>query len=261
MLSMTQDPENRLVARSLEKAWEERLRAADAVEQEYRQWAQREPTVLTSLDRETLEALASDLPSIWNAPTTKVEERKRILRYIIQEVILDQKRSRGRVWIKIIWQTGAVSEHQVQRRVHSYDDDYSNIDHLRRRVTQLNASGLMDRQIADILNTEQVTPARGRHFTYENVWLMRKRWGIPTTKINGAGVNPLRWPDGSYSVQGAAAAIGVTPQTVFDYLESGLLSGRQLTKGQPWKIDLSEEQISQLRARLLQTRRSKKEAS
>jgi hypothetical protein len=67
------EPENRLVARSLEKAWEERLRAAAAVEQEYRQWAQQEPTVLTSLDREALEALASDLRSIWNAPTTKAE--------------------------------------------------------------------------------------------------------------------------------------------------------------------------------------------
>jgi hypothetical protein len=49
--------------------------------------------------------------------------------------------------------------------------------------------------------------------------------------------------------------------TVFDYLARGLLSGRQLTKGQPWQIDLSDDQISRLRARLRHTKRSKKEAS
>jgi hypothetical protein len=36
---------------------------------------------------------------------------------------LDQKRSRGHVIIKIVWQTGAVSEHRMQRRVQSYADD------------------------------------------------------------------------------------------------------------------------------------------
>ena len=71
----------------------------------------------------------------------------------------------------------------------------------------------------------------------------------------------MRWPDGSFSIQGAAAALGITPQTVFDYLERGLLAGPQLTKGQPWQIDLSDEQINRLRAHVRRTRRSKKEAS
>jgi hypothetical protein len=73
--------------------------------------------------------------------------------------------------------------------------------------------------------------------------------------------NPPCWPDGTYSVQGAALALGITPQTVSDYLARGLLSGRQLAKGQPWQIDLCEEQIIQLRQRLRHTRRSRKEAS
>ena len=51
----------------------------------------------------------------------------------------------------------------------------------------------------------------------------------------------LGWPDGSYSVQGAAEVLGIIPQTVFDYLGRGLLHGRQLTKGQPWQIDVVDE--------------------
>jgi DNA invertase Pin-like site-specific DNA recombinase len=254
------EPENRLVARSLERAWEDQLRAVDAVEQEYHQWRQQDPVALEAEDLKALEALASDLPALWHTPTTRPEERKRILRMIIQEVLLDQKRSRGQVWVKIIWQTGATSEHQMLRRVQSYNDDYADLDYLRHRITQLNAEGLMDKQVAAQLNDEGVVSARRRPFTYENVWLLRQRWGLPAVKLSPTGSNPPRWPDGSYSVQGAAAAIGVTPQAIFDYLANGLLSGRQMVKGQPWQIDLTTEQIHLLQQRLLRTRRSRKAA-
>ena len=70
-------------------------------------------------------------------------------------------------------------------------------------------------------------------FQGENVWLLRQRWGIPTVKINGTDANPARWPDGTYSIQGAAVALDVMSQTIFKYLKRGLLIGRQLTKGEP----------------------------
>ena len=178
----------------------------------------------------------------------------------MREVVLDQKRVRGQVWMKIVWQTGATSEHRLQRRVRSYQD-YVDVDRLRQRIKDLNAAGKMDKEIATILNREGFVAARGCAFKNENVWLLRTRWGIPTVKINGAGANPMRWPDGSFSVQGAAAALGIAPQTVFDYLGRGLLTGRQLSKGQSWQIDLSDEQINRLRDRGRNTNRSMKEAS
>ena len=119
----------------------------------------------------------------------------------------------------------------------------------------------MDEEIAAILNQEGFIAARGCAFKGENVWLLRNRWGIPIVKINGIGSNPMRWPDGSLSIQGVAAELGITPQTVFDYLARGLLVGHQLTKGQPWQIDLSEEQLIRLRNQIRRTKRSKKEAS
>jgi hypothetical protein len=54
----------------------------------------------------------------------------------------------------------------------------------------------------------------------------RTRWGIPTVKINGVGANPMRWPDGSFSIQGVAEELGITPQTVFDYLMTTALLDR-----------------------------------
>jgi DNA invertase Pin-like site-specific DNA recombinase len=256
----TVEPENRLVARSLERAWEDKLRAVEAIEQEYARWRSEEPAVIGEAERVALQRLGENLPKIWRANTTSAAERKRILRFIVREAVLDQKRDRGQVWLKITWQTGAISEHRLQRRVHTYRD-YIDLDRLRQRITQLNAACKMDKEIAATLNQEGFVAARGCKFKGENVWLLRKRWDIPTVKINGVSSNPMRWPDGSFSIQGAAAALGITTQTVFDYLARGLLAGHQLTKGQPWQIDLSNEQISRLRARVRHTKRSKKEAS
>ena len=254
------EPENRLVARSLERVWEEKLRAAEAIEQDYERWRHDEPLVLNEPDRAALQKLGEDLPGIWNAPSTTAAERKGILRCIICEVVLDQKRFRGQVWFKILWQTGATSEHSLQRQVHTYGD-YIDPERLRSRVIELNAAGKMDKEIAATLNAEGFVAARGGAFKGENVWLLRTRWGIPTVKINGTSANPDRWPDGTYSVQGAAAALGVTPQTVFDYLSRGWLDGHQLTKGQPWQIELSDDWINTLRVRIARIRRSRKEAS
>jgi len=256
------EPENRLVARSLEKVWEEKLRATEQVEQDYLKWSAQEPLVLQASDHEALQALAENLPAIWHAETTTAEERKRILRFVIYQVVLDQKKIHGQVYVKICWQTGAVSEYQIQRRVQSYDRDYCRADYVRQRVTDMNAQGHSDRQIAEALNAEGVISARGKPFTYENVWLLRTRWAIPTSQITAAGTpNPSRWPDGSYSVQGAADSIGVTTQVIFDYLAKGLISGTHRAKGEPWKISLTDQQIEQLQLRLRRMGRSRKGAS
>ena len=99
-------------------------------------------------------------------------------------MVLDQKRVPGQVWLRIVWQTGATSEHRVQRRVHTYRD-YSDLERLRQRIAALNGAGKMDKEIATALNREGFMAARSCTFKGENVWLLRKRWGIATVKING----------------------------------------------------------------------------
>ena len=198
-------------------------------------------------DLAALRTIGENLPKIWRATTTTAVDRKRILRLVIREAIVDQTRTPGRVWFKIVWQTGATSEHLLQRRVRAYRDA-ADPDGLRRRIVDLNATGAMDKQVAQALNREGFLTARAGAFTGGNVWLLRRRWDIPTVKINGVEANPPRWVDSSWSIQGAATALGVTPQTIFDYLARGLLTGHQLAKEQPWQIDLPPEQIDRLRA-------------
>jgi hypothetical protein len=171
-------------------------------------------------------------------------------------VALDQSRDSGVVSMRITWQTGATSEHEVQRRVRSYEICVSTAV-LEWRIRELAKAGKFDREIAATLNAEGIMSARGVPFQSNNVHVLRKRFGIQTAKINGTENNPLRWPDGSYSVQGAAVALGITSQTVFQWLRRGHLLGTQLAAGQPWKIKLSQEKIKQLRSRVRHINRPK----
>ena len=254
------EPENRLVARSLERFWEERLRRADQIELEYDAWRRDQAVVITDRDRQEILTLGEDLPRLWHAATTTPAERKQIIRLVVKEVMLDQKRRRGHVWIRIIWQTGAASEHWLQRCVQSYAQ-HADENRLRQRIVELNGLGKMDGEIAASLNEEQLRTAHGPPFSGGMVHQLRRKWRIPTVKLNGAAANPPRWSDGSYSVQGAATLIGITPQTIFDWLRKGWLAGKQLSKGMPWQISLSPEQAVELRARVRRITRSKREAS
>lgn len=253
------EPENRLVARSLERVWEEKLRRAEQIEQEYDIWRREQSVSIGDADRQEILALGENLPRLWHAATTTAADRKQIARLVIKEVTLDQKRRRGLVWIKILWQTGAISEHWVQRRVLG-DAQHADADQLRNRIVELNGMQKMDGEIAAILNEEGLRTAHGPPFSGGMIHVLRKKWRIPTVKINSTEANPRRWPDGSYSVQGAAEILGITPQTIFDWLRKGWLSGQQLARGMPWQISLSPEQANELRARVRHTSQSKRTA-
>jgi DNA invertase Pin-like site-specific DNA recombinase len=249
------EPENRLVARSLERQWEEKLRAIEAVEKEYQAWRSTRLASITPADRDAIVALGSDLPAIWSAQTTTSADRKHMLRLLIREVIVDGKRAHGQVWVQINWQTGAYEQFCYTRSVRSYEAS-ADVEALEQRIRALNATQLIDAQIAEILNAQGYRTARlHRPFTGGTVWLLREKWTIPTVKINGKEYNPAQWEDGSYSVQGAAARLGVNSSTIHHWLKVGKLTGSQLAKGMPWKIYLTDEDVTQLQAWLRRARR------
>jgi hypothetical protein len=113
------EPENRLVARELEHRWNEQLRAVVELEEEYRLEHARGLTPLSEDERTLLRSLVSDLPTLWRVAATTMEERKRLLRCLIQEVVLlrddGAKAAPGITTIRIGWRSGAWSELPVQR--------------------------------------------------------------------------------------------------------------------------------------------------
>ncbi|HJZ96849.1 MAG TPA: recombinase family protein, partial [Candidatus Solibacter sp.] len=104
------EPENRLVARTLENEWEQRLRDLAAVEAELRQREQEHPRVLSPEEKDRLRALGSDLQKVWTAPTTTDRDRKELLRTLLEEVMVTVDRPQHRAHLTLRWRGGALTE-------------------------------------------------------------------------------------------------------------------------------------------------------
>jgi DNA invertase Pin-like site-specific DNA recombinase len=252
------EPENRLVARNLEGLWEQKLRNQEKLEQEYQHWLKQNRLELSPADQQEILALGENFPVVWTAPTTTAIDRKQIIRLLVENIIVDQHRKKGKVWFQVNWKTGAISEHWYVCRVRSYAD-YAERDQLEQRVRELHAQGRMDDEIANTLNEEGFRTPHRQLFNSKLLWILRKKMGLPT--VVHQGFIPDRWDDGTYSVYGAAKALGVFKSTIYTWIYGGRLQSWQVGKGTPWKIVLNEEKIAELQTHLERVKRSKRKAA
>jgi len=82
------DPDNRLVADSLEADWNDKLRALAEAQQEYERRREQDRRIFTEEQREAVLALATDFPRLWRDPNTPDRERKRMIRLLIEDATL-----------------------------------------------------------------------------------------------------------------------------------------------------------------------------
>ena len=110
------DPENRVVARTLEKRWNEKLEEIERLEREYEEARRRRRLELTDLDRQRIAALASDLRRLWSADTTTHRDRKLLLRVLLKEIgIRAIEVPRPVIKLRLLWQMGATTDLEVDR--------------------------------------------------------------------------------------------------------------------------------------------------
>jgi DNA invertase Pin-like site-specific DNA recombinase len=110
------EPENRVVARTLEKRWNERLAEVETLEREHAAFTAKHRVELSDLDRQRIMQLATNVPRLWRAKTTTDRDRKLLLRSLIKDVsvqAIDVPRSTLRT--QILWHTGAVTELDIDR--------------------------------------------------------------------------------------------------------------------------------------------------
>ena len=113
------DPDNRLVARSLEREWNEQLLEVDRLERAYQIMPKPAALMLSAQQREQIRALAADLPALWQAPTTTHAQRKQLLRWLIKDVTLAKRGDL--VVIDIRWQTEARTSLSIPRLKKSWE--------------------------------------------------------------------------------------------------------------------------------------------
>src|SRR3954470_4391116 len=104
------EPENRLVARTLEHTLEAALAALDTQQRVAAELERRRPAPLSDRERHALARLAADLPRVWQAPTTTDRDRKQLLRCLLDDVVLTVDREQHRARLELFWQAGAHTE-------------------------------------------------------------------------------------------------------------------------------------------------------
>jgi DNA invertase Pin-like site-specific DNA recombinase len=214
------DPDNRVVARTLEREWEARLAELDEVERLLAEARRAHHVELTAADRDLLRGLARDLPALWRAPTTPASDRKSMLRLVIEAISvspIDVPR-RG-THIKVQWKSGAVDERIIDRPA-SRAPRANVIE----RMRELLAGGADDAAIAERLNAEALLGSRLQPWTPGNVAKARRKACLPSPPRPKRTVLPDRHPEtGYYSIPGAARRFGVTVNIVKHWVERGLV--------------------------------------
>lgn len=226
------DATNRLVAAELEARWNAALvQVAEAEANLEKENA--EDVSLDEGQREHLRKLGTDLRALWDDPGAPAELKKRILRTVIQEIVVGAAPNSNEIELKIHWMGGVhtilrASKNKTGRTALANDEKIVEI------VREL-ARARPDEYIAALLNRLGHRTGMGNTWTQHRVTLLRNYHEIPVFDRQGRPA----W----LSAEEAAKQVGVGVAVVRTSIKHGILPARQLAKGTPWMIQPCDLQL------------------
>ncbi len=232
------DPDNRLVAATLEREWERAEVALKEAEQALAvaRAEQQEPP-----SPEFFAELGASLARVWDAPTTANADRKRLLGCLVEQVTIEQRKEAGRIAVSVHWRGGLVDDLEFPKIVHVPQPKRtaaSTLELIRNLSVHYN-----DRTVARILNRQGRRTAQDLPFTAELVGGLRRSRGIP------AHVPPQEAGAASCIAVGvgdAARELRVDEATRYRWVHAGLVPVTDPgVEGAPLRVRMTDE----LRAR------------
>jgi hypothetical protein len=241
------EPEHRLVARTLERAWEEKLIAQQHLEEEYHRFLQQKPHRLSEAEREAIRRLATDIPAIWAAPTTTNAERKEIIRQVVERVIVDVQGSSEQVHVRIEWVGGSHTEGIVIRPIGTLSE-LSTYREICQQVRELTEAGWAAVAIAQALNEAGFRPPRSiSGFRAETISQLQRELGVkaPRPRVrHHEGFLPDEWWPTEL-----ARHLHIPRGTLLHWIGLGVVRARQLDEPlHRWVVWADEAEQERLRA-------------
>jgi DNA invertase Pin-like site-specific DNA recombinase len=235
------EPENRLVARSLETRWEEALKQRRQVEEEYHRFMIRLPVALNTSDRQRIVDLSRDVPSLWNAADTTAADRKQILRCLVERVVVMIERPTESTEATIVWKGGSTTRHRLDRPVGRYDQLQS-YPKLAERLKELHRQGFQRDRIAKTLNAEGFVTARRRGgFTESGVGTLMRDLGLTGEYFDDGLLYKHEW-----RIPDLARELGIITQKVYYWIKNEWLHSRRTASGKHLVVWADEDEIQRL---------------
>jgi DNA invertase Pin-like site-specific DNA recombinase len=222
------EPENRLVARELERRWEQSLEARGRLEDDFGRWQRTAPGRLGPGGEGAIRALSHDLPAVWQAATTSPADRQRIARLLIERVVVSVDKGSERVDVAIHWAGGLAESHTLSRPVKRYSLQ-SDYPRLIERLRAWSAERLSAAEMARRLNAEGFRPPkRAERFSREMV--QRLLWHLELVCREPHG-SPAGLGRDEYRPSSLGRRLGVSRDTVRRWLRVGWLTARRDADG------------------------------
>lgn len=227
------DPKNRLVALNLETQWNQALKKVANIKQQLDR-INKEYQVLTEQDRKEFRKLASNLPELWNHPDTDIRIKKRILKTLIKEIIVDINDDHS-INAVIHWMGGAHTQYQIKRRKKTCLPKNEAFLNLKQIIKEL-AHIIPDQDIARILNLLQIKTTSQDSWNSVRVFEFRQQHHIPS-------FDPQEYEKkGCVNLTQAADLLGTFPETILRLIKAKIIKARQVVKYSPWIIDKEQLQ-------------------
>jgi DNA invertase Pin-like site-specific DNA recombinase len=242
------DPEQRLVAAELEARWNAALHRVVETEQRV-QNLESEVRSRPVAYSETLLQLATDLPSVWDAPNTSMRLKQRIMKIVIEEIVADVDEKTNEVVLVIHWSGGRHSELRVRKNKtghHRRCTDSGTVD-----VVRQMAGRFTDEQIASTLNRAGLRTGAGNTWNEGRVRSLRSYLQLP------AYDPAVR--EAMLTLEQTAKQLSVSASVVRRLIALKILPARQIVSWAPWEIQACDVENETVRAsaRAMQARRFK----
>jgi hypothetical protein len=223
----TTDPDNRLVASELERRWNEALQKVQQIEARIEQAVRGRQ--VTPATRDEFETLAGDLEAVWSHPETDARLKKRIVRTLIEEVMVDVDSQAGEIIAVIHWKGGVHTELRIPRRRRGYSRAHTPkeiVDAVRVLVRICS-----DDVIAGALTRSGLVTGMGNRWTRERVTSLRSHHGIPPYNAD------RRRAEGWLTLTEAADQLHMSGITLRLAIERGEIEAEHPLANGPWVIN------------------------
>jgi DNA invertase Pin-like site-specific DNA recombinase len=246
------DPENRLVTADLERRWNDRLVSLRALEDNLAKLDRAVRPGLSAADHEKLMTLGKDLSRAWNNPGVTMETRKKIVRLLISEIVVD------------------VTDNSIVAFIHWHGGDHTQLDVKKNKAGQTRwttsadvvelvrvlARQMPDTSVAAVLNRSGKVTGRGNGWSRASVCSLRHQKQIPPYREGE------RTERGEATLDEAAATLKLSRTAVRRLIATGTISARQICPNAPWIVrqaDLASSVVHQAAERQRRSRRPQPE--
>jgi DNA invertase Pin-like site-specific DNA recombinase len=230
------DPDNRLVAATLEKDWNDALVKIVKLEEKITALAETTPQ-LSAQEEAEIRELSQDLPRVWNHPCSSVELKKRIIRTVIKEIVVYLKEDK--IKLVIHWEGGEHTELEVLKN--SSNERPLRTDVETKKIISELARIMPDKHIVAILNRIGKTTAKGHTWNPVRLRAFRSNNNIAVYREGE------RQERGEFTVDEASTKLGISRTKAWRLIQHKILPARQVCPGTPWIIcekDLESEAVN-----------------